>query len=107
MDVLRIRAIEYLDNGTCRVGTETANQGAGDNYQLSEYCYRPSWLSHFQKTDLETIWQLTKRQLTISPLKRCFSYLVIKSLSIRLALRHWEEEAKRTVTGFGDDFDDW
>lgn len=107
MDVLRIRAIEYLDDGTCRVGTERADQGRADDYQLSNYCYRPGWLSHFQQTDLETIWQLTKRQLTVSPIKRCVSYCVIKALSVRLALRHWEEEVKRTVTGFGDDFDDW
>ena len=107
MDIVRIVKIEYLDEGSCIVGVERVGQQSIDAYPLSQYCYRPGWLMHFQQPDLDTIWQLTKRQPTVSLLKRMVSYTVVKYQTLKQSLQAWETDMRHSLSQLGDHFEEW
>ncbi|PHQ80401.1 MAG: hypothetical protein COB66_04875 [Coxiella sp. (in: Bacteria)] len=103
----RITDIEYTNDGSCYVGVQMSVHQDSHQFKLSNFCHRLSWLRNFHQPDLGSIWQLTKRQETVSPLKRVISFMMIKLCALELRLCGWEEEAKTYMMGHGSDFDDW
>ncbi len=103
----RITDIEYTDDGSCYVGVRMSEDQESTQFKLSNFCHRISWLRNFQHPDLESIWQLAKRQATVSMSKRAVAYVMIKLCVLELALRDWEEEVKRAAAGPDQGFDDW
>ena len=102
----RIISIEYTNDDCCMIGVQIADVRTPKKFKLAQHCASFQWLKHFHHPDLETIWQLTKRQ-NMSAFKRISSYMFLKSLMIRDLLVDWEEEAKGYTLGARRDFEDW
>lgn len=105
--MFRITEIEYTDDGCCYVGVRVPNISDIQQFRLSNFCFRISWLRNFKHPDLESIWLLTKHHPTISLTKRIFAFIAIKYCGFEQLLQNWEEEAKVVLFNHKDDFEDW
>ena len=103
----RIIGIEYTDDGCCHLEVQLPGDKARLTFTLSAHCHRLKWLSHFQQPDVETVWQLVRRQRNISGMKKIFCYLLVKFSALKLLLNSWESEAKAVLGPGDDEFDEW
>lgn len=103
----RITDIEYTDDGACLVGVETQSADMVYQFNLSKFCYCSEWLSHFRQPDLETVWQLTRRQQDINIGKKAINWILVKYQATMQALANWEEEAKVYLGVNMNEFDEW
>ncbi len=103
----RITDIEYIEDGSCLVGVESPASNTLYQFNLARFCYRSQWLSHFRQPDLETVWQLTRRQKDISVLKKAANWFLVKYHALKQGLANWEQEAKAYLGFHDSDFDQW
>lgn len=100
----RITGFEFTDDGRCLVYAQSPTEKSPKKYNLVDFAYRSSWLSNFKQPDLETIWQLARRQPDFSAVKRGLSYGLYRYYALKRALRSFDDE--RAVLS-SHDFDDW